>query len=42
MAIRPNVAVGSLADILRCDSDVRFTPQKRTFAAHTAMSAKCQ
>ena len=26
MAIRPNVAVGSLADILRCDRDVRFTP----------------
>ena len=27
MAIRPNVAVGALADILRCGSYVRCTPK---------------
>ena len=28
--IPPYVRVGSLADILRCNRDVRFTPRKRT------------
>ena len=35
-----DVRFGSKADILRCDSHVRFTP-KADIAVH-AMSAKCQ
>jgi len=32
----------SLADILRCNRHVRFTPQKRTLIGVTRMSALCQ
>ena len=40
-AASPNVRFGSLADILRCGSDVRFAPESGHVGA-LAMSAKCQ
>ena len=39
---KADVRFGSKADILRCGSDVRFTPKKRTCAVQIGMSALCQ
>ena len=37
-----DVRFGSLADILRCGSDVRFTPENGHVQCNSVLSAKCQ